>query len=144
MRDYRDELDVLGADLEGLTKLTGWLMTGDLESVQRLAGQYDMKGEVDAVVAKIPAIQAQVRERVGALRDGAGGDVARELAALRGKIGLMDSLLEQLDRYLVILTLRGATQSSGDLLPKLQGWVAVLKGWLAGVERQLSAVSGDR
>ncbi len=141
MDGFRDALEVLEADLESLARVTGWLMTGDLESFQRMSAQYDMKLGVDALVARIPAMTAEVRAEVATVRAAGGAGLAAALPGLSARIQLMDVMLDQLDRFIVMATMRGAAETSGDLLKKLQGWVAVLKGWLAGVERQLRALA---
>ena len=76
-----------------------------------------------------------------ALRDNGFEDSA--LWATSRQAELLDSLLEQLDRYVAVADLRGATLTSGDLLKKLQGWIKTLREWLAGVRKQLAAIAGE-
>jgi hypothetical protein len=52
-------------------------------------------------------------------------------------------MLEQLDRFVQVADARGATLTSGDLLKKLQGWIKMMREWLAGVRRQLASIAGE-
>lgn len=126
-------IENLAADFAGFQRVMERMVQGEVESFQGLSGQFGLYEDVDALLKRMEA--TAVRAASSLANAGANGpaDASRQL-------GLLDSMLEQLDRYAIVADLRGATATSGDLLKKIQQWVAVLRQWLVGLERQLRAL----
>lgn len=144
MADVADAVDVVVADFAGFRDLMATLRTSDLESFERLAGLYGMKDGVDGVLKRLLSLEARVCERLGALAPmvASGEDHGPEVLDLMAQVNVLDALLEQLDRYVEIGIKRNAGETSGDLLPKLQAWVRLLRGWLQSIVKQLSHIEG--
>lgn len=144
MADVAEAVDVVVADFAGYREQYASLRTGDLESFERLAGLYGMKDGVEGVLKRLSTIEARVCERLGALAPlvASGEDHGSEVLDVMAQVGVMDSLLEQLDRYVDIGIKRNAGETSGDLLPKLQAWIKLMRGWLQSIGRQLSQIEG--
>jgi hypothetical protein len=144
MPDVADAVDVVVADFAGFRELMVALRSGDLESFERLAGLYGMKDGVDGVLARLLRLEAALGERLAALGPlvAGGEDHGPEVLDLMASVNVLDSLLEQLDRYVDIGIKRNAGETSGDLLPKLQAWIRLLRGWLQGIVKQLSQIEG--
>ncbi len=140
MSDVVRPLEVAAADFVGFQKVLERVFKGELESFQGLSGQYGIFDDVDGLMGRMQKITAQTATELDALRDGAFDGKA--LAVVSGRVGLLDAMLEQLDRYVQVADGRGATLTSGDLLKKLQGWIRIMREWLAGLMRQLAAIAG--
>lgn len=134
-------LEVVAADFQALQKVLDKVLTSELESFQGLSGQYGLYEDVDALIGRMRNVSAQAAHELTELRDGAFEDSALWSASRR--VELLDSMLEQLDRFVQVADGRGATLTSGDLLKKLQGWIKLMREWLAGVRRQLAAIAGE-
>lgn len=132
-------IEVLAADFTGFRRVLDTVGTKELESFHSLSGQYGMFEDVDPLKQRLEALAARIDTDLKAAAggtDGVPGSVARN-------VDLLDSLLEQLSRYVTVADLRGAALTSGDLLQKLQGWISTLRDWLTGVRRQLEALAGQ-
>lgn len=131
-------IEVLAADFTGFRRVLDTVGTKELESFHSLSGQYGMYEDVDPLKQRLEALAARIDTDLKAAvgTDGVPGTVARN-------VDLLDSLLEQLSRYVTVADLRGAALTSGDLLQKLQGWISTLRDWLTGVRRQLEALGGQ-
>ena len=124
----------VAADFAGFTKVLGRMFDTELESFQGLSGHYGIYEDVDGLMQRIRDLASQLTDELAALGSGAA-------AAVAAQVGLLDSMLELLDRYVQVADLRGATLTSGDLLKKLQGWIRLLREWLSGIGRQLVAMA---
>lgn len=134
-------LEVVAADFLGFSRVLDKVICTELESFQGLSGQYGLYEDVDGVQTRLQRLTAHILSALEGLRDNGFEDSA--LWATSRQAELLDSLLEQLDRYVAVADLRGATLTSGDLLKKLQGWIKTLREWLAGVRKQLAAIAGE-
>ena len=134
-------LEVVAADFLGFSRVLDKVISTELESFQGLSGQYGLYEDVDGVQARLQRLTAHILSALEGLRDNGFEDSA--LWATSRQAELLDSLLEQLDRYVAVADLRGATLTSGDLLKKLQGWIKTLREWLTGVRKQLAAIAGE-
>lgn len=134
-------LEVVAADFGALQKVLEKVLGSELESFQGLSGQYGLYEDVGALVERMRNVSTQAAHELTELRDGAFEDSALWSASRR--VELLDSMLEQLDRFVQVADGRGATLTSGDLLKKLQGWIKLMREWLAGVRRQLAAIAGE-
>ena len=134
-------LEVVAADFVGFSKVLNKVITTELESFQGLSGQYGLYEDVDGLQARLQRLTAHILSSLEALRDNGFEDSSLWAASRQAE--LLDSLLEQLDRYVTVADLRGATLTSGDLLKKLQGWVKTLREWLNGVRKQLASIAGE-
>ena len=134
-------LEVVAADFAGFSRVLQKVLTVELESFQGLSGQYGLHEDVDGVQARLLRLTAHILSALESLRDNGFEDSG--LWAASRQVELLDSLLEQLDRYVIVADLRGATLTSGDLLKKLQGWLKTLRDWLTGVRKQLAAIAGE-
>ena len=141
MNDIVRPLAVVAADFDGMQKVLDKVFTTELESFQGLSGQYGIFEDVDALMGRMRNVAAQAAHELNELRDGAFEDSALWSASRR--VELLDSMLEQLDRYVQVADARGATLTSGDLLKKLQGWIKILREWLTGVRKQLGSIAGE-
>lgn len=141
MNEIVRPLEVVAADFQGFQRVLEKVFTTELESFQGLSGQYALFEDVDALMGRMRNVVAQAERELVALRDGAFEDSALWSASRR--VELVDSMLEQLDRFVQVADARGATLTSGDLLKKLQGWIKILREWLTGVRRQLAAIAGE-
>jgi hypothetical protein len=112
----------------------------ELESFHSLSGQYGMFEDVDQLKQRLETLAAEIDAGFKAMTTGAG---ASQLQAATRNVDLLDTLLEQLSRYVTVADLRGAALTSGDLLQKLQGWIRTLRDWLDGVKRQLAAIESQ-
>ena len=131
-------IEVLAADFTGFRRVLDTVGTKELESFHSLSGQYGMFEDVDPLKQRLEALAGRIDTDLTAAAGGNGS----VLGAVAGNVVLLDSLLEQLSRYVTVADLRGASLTSGDLLQKLQGWISTLRDWLSGVQRQLEAVTG--
>ena len=134
-------LEVVSADFLGFSRVLEKVIKTELESFQGLSGQYGLFDDVDGVQARLQRLTAHILSALETLRDNGFEDSA--LWATSRQLDLLDSLLEQLDRYVAVADLRGATLTSGDLLKKLQGWIKMMREWLAGVRRQLASIARE-
>ncbi len=134
-------LEVVAADFAGLQKVLDKVFATEMESFQGLSGQYALFEDVDALMGRMRNVSVQAGLELNELRDGAFEDSALWSASRR--VELLDSMLEQLDRFVQVADARGATLTSGDLLKKLQGWIKIMREWLAGVRKQLAAIAGE-
>lgn len=134
-------LEIVAADLLGFSKVLEKVLKTELESFQGLSGQYGLYEDVDGVQARLQRLTARLLAALERMRDE--GLDAAALPMVSGDVELLDNLLEQLDRYVAVADLRGATLTSGDLLKKLQGWVKTLRDWLVGVRRQLTSIAAS-
>ena len=134
-------LEVVAADFAALQKVLDKVFATELEGFQGLSGQYALYEDVDALMGRMRNVSAQAAKELTDLRDGAFEDSALWSASRR--VELLDSMLEQLDRFVQVADARGATLTSGDLLKKLQGWIKTLREWLTGVRKQLAAIAGE-
>ncbi|MCG2841407.1 hypothetical protein L6Q21_10480 [Sandaracinobacter sp. RS1-74] len=141
MNEIVRPLEVVAADFQGFQRVLEKVFTTELESFQGLSGQYALFEDVDALMGRMRNVVAQAERELVALRDGAFEDSALWSASRR--VELVDSMLEQLDRFVQVADARGATLTSGDLLKKLQGWIKIMREWLTGVRRQLAAIAGE-
>lgn len=141
MNDIVRPLEVAAADFAGFQKVLDKVFGTELESFQGLSGQYGLFEDVDALMARMRKVSAQAAQELNDLRDGAFEDSALWSASRR--VELLDSMLEQLDRFVQVADARGATLTSGDLLTKLKGWLKILREWLAGLRKQLAAIAGE-
>jgi hypothetical protein len=131
-------IEVLAADFTGFRRVLDTVGGKELESFHSLSGQYGMFEDVDPLKQRLEALAARIDADLQALAGGAGSAL---LAPCSRNVELLDMLLEQLSRYVTVADLRGAALTSGDLLQKLQGWIGTLRDWLAGVRRQLEAIT---
>ena len=134
-------LEVVAVDFAGLQKVLDKVFATEMESFQGLSGQYALFEDVDALMGRMRNVSVQAGLELNELRDGAFEDSALWSASRR--VELLDSMLEQLDRFVQVADARGATLTSGDLLKKLQGWIKIMREWLAGVRKQLAAIAGE-
>ena len=134
-------LEVVAADYAALQKVLDKVLSTEMESFQGLSGQYGLYEDVDALMGRMRNVAAQAGRELDELRDGAFEDSALWSASRR--VELVDAMLEQLDRFVQVADGRGATLTSGDLLKKLQGWIKIMREWLAGVRKQLAAIAGE-
>ncbi|WP_199555932.1 hypothetical protein [Sandaracinobacteroides hominis] len=141
MNEIVRPLEVAAADFSGFQKVLDKVFTSELESFQGMSGQYGLFEDVDALTGRMRKISAQAARELNDLRDGAFEDSALWSASRR--VELLDSMLEQLDRFVQVADARGATLTSGDLLQKLRGWIKILREWLAGLRKQLAAIAGE-
>ena len=130
-------LEVVAADFLGFSRVLDKVISTELESFQGLSGQYGLYEDVDGVQTRLQRLTAHILSALEGLRDNGFEDSA--LWATSRQAELLDSLLEQLDRYVAVADLRGATLTSGDLLKKLQGWIKTLREWLAGAEAEAAS-----
>lgn len=141
MNDIVRPLEVVAADFAAFQKVLDKVFATELESFQGLSGQYGLFEDVDALMGRMRNVSGQAGKELTELRDGAFEDSALWSASRR--VELLDAMLEQLDRFVQVADARGATLTSGDLLKKLQGWIKVMREWLAGVRKQLSSIAGE-
>lgn len=132
-------VDVVAADFTGLRRVLDAVGAKELESFHSLSGQYGMFEDVDLLKQRLETLAAEIDSGFKAM---IGGANAEKLQAATRNVDLLDTLLEQLSRYVTVADLRGAALTSGDLLQKLQGWIRTLRDWLGGVKRQLAAIEG--
>jgi hypothetical protein len=136
----QDALEVLAADFEAFGRAMGTLLAGEVESFQGLSGLYGLKADVDPLLERLVRVQASVAAGMAVLVQAGGRPSAEAVEALATRVALLDVMLDQLDRFLTIADLRGASDTSGDLLRKISGWIGTLKGWLTGMTRQITAL----
>lgn len=139
MTDVVTPLAIVAADFAGMRKVLDKVFTTELESFQGLSGQYGIFEDVDGLTGRIRNVAAQAADELNALPDAAVAEAA--LLSADRRLALLDSMLEQLDRYVQVADARGATLTSGDLLKKLQGWIRILREWLAGLRRQMAPIA---
>ncbi len=140
MSEGTGAIEVVAADFTGFRRVLDTVGTKELESFHSLSGQYGMFEDVDPLKRRLEALAAQIDSELQALSHGAEDNL---LWAASHKVDLLDSLLEQLSRYVTVADLRGAALTSGDLLQKLQGWIKTLRDWLSGVKKQLAAIASQ-
>ena len=143
MMQVDEAFGVLAADFAGFGRALDGVLQGEVVSFQGQSGQYGLLEDVDALLARIEGTRHGLAVQLEAMEAASPADAARQAQALAARLGLLDTLLEQLDRYAIVADLRGATQASGDLLKKLRNWVATLREWLASIRRQAMALGGD-
>jgi hypothetical protein len=131
-------IEVVASDFTGFRRVLDTVGARELESFHSLSGQYGLFEDVDLLKQRLEALGAEID---GELHTLTGAPDATLLATIGTKVTLLDSLLEQLSRYVTVADLRGATLTSGDLLQKLQGWIKTLRDWLSGVARQLEVIA---
>ncbi len=141
MNDIVRPLEVVAADFAALQRVLDKVLSTEMESFQGLSGQYGLYEDVDALMGRMRNVAAQASKELNELRDGAFEDSALWSASRR--VELLDSMMEQLDRFVQVADGRGATLTSGDLLKKLQGWIRIMREWLAGIRRQLASIAGE-
>ena len=132
-------IEVLAADFTGFRRVLDTVGTKELESFHSLSGQYGMFEDVDPLKQRLEVLAARIDSDLQAIADGGANAL---LGTTAQNVFLLDTLLEQLSRYVTVADLRGAALTSGDLLQKLQGWITTLRDWLGGVKRQLEALNG--
>jgi hypothetical protein len=144
MRNGTGAVEALAADFTGFRRVLATVGSKELESFHSLSGQYGLFEDVDPLKQRLEALAARIDTDLKVLA-GATGDAPDSLleSTARG-VALLDMLLEQLSRYVTVADLRGASLTSGDLLQKLQGWIATLRDWLSGTRRQLEALTARR
>jgi len=133
-------IEVMAADFTGLRRVLDAVGAKELESFHSLSGQYGMFEDVDLLKQRLDALSAEIASGLQAMTTVAG---ASQLQAVTRNVDLLDTLLEQLSRYVTVADLRGAALTSGDLLQKLQGWIRTLRDWLGGVKRQLGTIQAE-
>jgi len=138
--EVQEALQVLAADFTAFGRALGRLIAAEIESFQGLSGLYGLKEDVDPLLDRLGQVQASLTSGMAVLVQAGGKPSADAVAALATRVTLLDAMLDQLDRFLTIADLRGASDTSGDLLRKISGWIATLKGWLAGMTRQIMAL----
>lgn len=131
-------IEVVAADFAGFRRVLDTVGGKELESFHSLSGQYGMFEDVDPLKTRLEKLAAEIDADLQSLT---GGAEDNGLWAASHKVDLLDSLLEQMSRYVTVAELRGAALTSGDLLQKLQGWIKTLRDWLAGVKKQLAAIA---
>jgi len=136
----QDALEVLAADFAAFGRAMSRLVAGEVESFQGLSGLYGLKEDVDPLLERLGRVQASVAASMDALVAAGERPSAEAVAALATRVALLDAMLDQLGRFLTIADLRGASDTSGDLLRKIAGWIGTLKGWLAGMRAQVLAM----
>jgi hypothetical protein len=134
-------LEILAADFTGFRRVLDTVGGKELESFHSLSGQFGLFEDVDALKTRLGKLAASIDAELQKLNSNGFEDSA--LWACARDVELLDSLLEQLSRYVTVADMRGAALTSGDLLQKLQGWVKTLRDWMAGVRKQLAAVAGE-
>ncbi|MBS3962652.1 MAG: hypothetical protein KGZ61_12595 [Sandarakinorhabdus sp.] len=138
--DVQDALEVLAADFAAFGRAMGRLIAGEVESFQGLSGLYGLKEDVDPLLERLVRVQASVATSMDALVTAGEPPSAKAVQGLATRVTLLDAMLDQLNRFLTIADLRGASDTSGDLLRKISGWIGTLKGWLAGMRAQVLAM----
>lgn len=133
-------IEVVAADFAGFRRVLDTVGKKEMESFHSLSGQYGMFEDVDPLKTRLESLAAEIDADLQTL---AKDTKDNGLWAASNKVDLLDSLLEQMSRYVTVADLRGASLTSGDLLQKLQGWIRTLRDWLSGVKRQLAAIAGQ-
>jgi hypothetical protein len=141
MTDGVTALEIVGADFTGFRRVLDKVGTSELESFHSLSHQYGMFEDVDALKTRLVRLAADIETGLDRLLGSGFEDSA--LWAVARQVELLDSMLEQMSRYVTVADLRGAALTSGDLLQKLQGWIKTLRDWLAGIRKQLAAIAGE-
>lgn len=124
-------LDVARGDVAAFYKVLEKLLESEMASFQGFSGQYGLYDDAAALLDNLKAGTAAII---------AGLDRAT-IDGLAVQARLVDALLGQLDRLVTVAELRGAANTSGDLLAKLHNWIALLRGWVAAIDRQLVALA---
>ncbi len=140
MSEGTGAIEVVAADFAGFRRVLNIVAEKELESFHSLSGQYSLYDDVDPLRRRLLRLAGEVDSELQALNRSVEDN--RLQAALQ-TIERLDSLLEQLARYVTVADLRGAALTSGDLLQKLQGWIRILRDWLAGVKKQLATIAGQ-
>ncbi|MFN3370398.1 MAG: hypothetical protein ACK4Z0_02595 [Sphingomonadaceae bacterium] len=124
-------LDVLKGDVTAFSKVLERLLESEMASFQGFSGQYGLYEDAAAILDN--------------LRAGTGAIIAGldsvTITGLPLQARLVDAQFDELDRLVTVAELRGAANTSGDLLAKLHQWIALLRGWVAAIERQLEALA---
>lgn len=126
-----DPLQVLKVDVTAFSKVLERLLESEMASFQGFSGQYGLYEDAAAILDNL-------RAGTGAIL--AGLDSAA-ITGLPLQARLVDAQFDELDRLVTVAELRGAANTSGDLLAKLHQWIALLRGWVAAIERQLLALA---
>jgi hypothetical protein len=124
-------LAVASGDATAFSKVLERLLESEMASFQGFSEQYGLYEDAAAILDKLRAATAAILAGLAA-----GGT-----AGLGVQARLVEALLDQLDRLVTVAELRGAANTSGDLLAKLHQWIALLRGWIAAIDRQLSALA---
>jgi hypothetical protein len=140
MSEGTGAVEVVAADFAGFRRVLNIVAEKELESFHSLSGQYALYEDVDPLRRRLLQLAGEVDTDLQALNRGV---EANRLRAAAQNVERLDSLLEQLARYVTVADLRGAALTSGDLLQKLQGWIRTLRDWLAGVKKQLVTIAGQ-
>ncbi len=132
----QNALDAVAADYVGFQGVMARLLGDEIESFERLSEQLGFRPDVLGLIERMKALMTTLSAMIEAGKDGTidPGEAAAQVV-------LLDSMLEQLDRFTAVARLRGAAATSGDLLTKLPQWLAVMRDWLAGIGRQLMAIA---
>jgi hypothetical protein len=138
MSEGTGAIEVVAADFKGFRRVLDTVGTKEMESFHSLSGQYGMFEDVDPLKQRIEALAARIDTDLQTLGTGSEDSL---LWAASHDVDLLDTMLEQMSRYVTVADLRGAALTSGDLLQKLQGWIKTLRDWLAGVKKQLAAIA---
>ncbi len=133
-------IEVVAADFTGFRRVLDTVGAKELESFHSLSGQYGLFDDVDLLKQRLEQLAAEIDGELQSLTHGTEDSTFWNVSR---SVDLLDSLLEQLARYVTVADLRGATLTSGDLLQKLQGWIKTLRDWLSGVKRQLGAIASQ-
>lgn len=124
-------LAVARGDVASFSKVLDRLLDSEMASFQGFSGQYGLYEDAAAILDSLRAATAAISAGLAADRP----------AGLSMQARLIESLLDQLDRLVTVAELRGAANTSGDLLAKLHQWITLLRGWVAAIDRQLSALA---
>ncbi len=121
------ELETARANFASLAKVIRRLLEKELASFQGFSAQFDLHEDADTLIS---SMQDRLTRIAADLDAGAGAAAASRLAEVA-------ALLSQLDRLVVVAQLRGAGDASGDLLPKLRQWAALLVAWAEDIRQQV-------
>lgn len=125
-------LDVARSDITAFSKVLQKLLESEMASFQGFSDQYGLYEDAAAILDNLKAGTAAIEA----------GLATGNTAGLTVQARLMDALLEGLDRLVTVAELRGAANTSGDLLAKLHNWIALLRGWMGAIGRQLETLAG--
>jgi hypothetical protein len=140
MTEGTGAIEVVAADFAGFRRVLNIVAEKELESFHSLSGQYALYDDVDPLRRRLLQLAGEIDTELQALNRGVED---HKVWTASQNVDRLDSLLEQLGRYVTVADLRGAALTSGDLLQKLQGWIKTLRDWLAGVKKQLVTIAGQ-
>lgn len=141
--ELTDDIDIVKADFAAFTAVMDRLLTQELESFQGISSQFEARDVIDGLLGQLRRQQGRIGEglhRLAPVVDQAPETADREIRELVAGISLYDALLDQVDRQAAVAKLRGLAETTGDLLGRVQLWLAAMKNWLKGVARQLWAL----